>query len=80
MTKPRGRKASKDRRSGRHLNIDEFAGEGGPEEAAVLIAEVVSDLAKLARRHKLELLDHILSMAKLEAEVCVQMRSKRKLS
>ncbi len=44
------------------------------------IAETVADLSKLARRHRLEILDHLLGMAQLEAEEHLRLRSKRKLS
>jgi hypothetical protein len=70
--KPSGR----DRRS-RH---DEPRGEGGADEAAAFIAETVTDLKKLARRHRLEMLSHVLGMAQLEAEEHLRLRSKRKLS
>ena len=44
------------------------------------IAETVADLGKLARRHKLEILSHLLGMVQLEAEERLRLRSKRKLS
>ena len=44
------------------------------------IAETVAELVKLARRHRLEILDHLLGMAQLEAEERLRLRSKRKLS
>ncbi len=44
------------------------------------IAETVADLVKLAERHKLEILRHLLAMAQLEAEERLRLRSKRKLS
>jgi hypothetical protein len=55
-------------------------GEGGPEEAAAFIAENVAELIGLARRHKLEMLGHLLGMAQLEAEEHLRLRSKRRLS
>jgi hypothetical protein len=54
--------------------------EGGPDEAAAFIAETVAELARLARRHRLDLLSHLLGMAQLEAEERLRLRSKRKLS
>ena len=54
--------------------------EGGPDEAVAFIAETVADLVKLAKRHKLEILRHLLAMAQLEAEERLRLRSKRKLS
>jgi hypothetical protein len=44
------------------------------------IAETVAELAKLAKRHRLEILGHLLGMAQLEAEERLRLRSKRKLS
>ena len=46
---------------------DDPPGDGGPDEAAAFIAETVSGLAELARRHRLELLRHLLAMAEQEA-------------
>jgi len=51
-----------------------------PEEAVALIAESVPVLAKLARRHKLGMLAHLLGMTLMEAEEYLRVRSKRKLS
>ena len=55
-------------------------GDGGPDEAADLIAGAAADLAKMARRHKLGMLAFLLGMAQLEAEDHVRLRSKRNLS
>ena len=80
MTKagrPRKRvSSSKNKRS----RTDELREEGGPDEAAAFIAEAAADLAQLARRHKLDMLSHLLGMARLEAEEHLRLRSKRKLS
>jgi hypothetical protein len=54
--------------------------EGGPDEAVAFIAETVAELVKLAERHRLEVLSHLLGMAQLEAEERLRTRSKRKLS
>jgi hypothetical protein len=54
--------------------------EGGPDEAVAFIAETVAELVKLAERHRLEVLGHLLGMAQLEAEERLRTRSKRKLS
>jgi len=54
--------------------------EGGLDEAVAFIAETVAELAKLARRHRLDVLSHLLGMAQLEAEERLRLRSKRKLS
>ncbi len=59
---------------------DDPPGDGGPDEAAGFIAENVAELARLARRHNLGVLVHLLDMAQLEAEERVRLRSKRKLS
>ncbi len=68
--------SGRDRRS----RAEEPDGEGGPDEAVAFIAETVADLVKLAKRHKLEILRHLLAMAQLEAEERLRLRSKRKLS
>jgi hypothetical protein len=65
---------------GRRPSSDESNGEGGPDEAVAFIAESVAELAKLAKRHQLEILSHLLGMAQLEAEEHLRLRSKRKLS
>ena len=80
MSKPGGgrrRTASgRDRRS----TTVESIGEGGPDEAVAFIAETVAELVKLAERHRLEVLGHLLGMAQLEAEERLRTRSKHKLS
>jgi hypothetical protein len=58
----------------------EADGEGGPDEAVAFIAETVAELVKLAARHRLEVLRHLLEMAQLEADERLRTRSKRKLS
>ncbi|WP_424595355.1 hypothetical protein [Bradyrhizobium sp.] len=62
------------------MQHDEPGGEGGPDEAVAFIAESVVELARLARRHRLEILRHLLGMVQLEAEERLRLRSKRKLS
>src|ERR1700688_3659726 len=64
----------------RRSRAEEPSGEGGPDEAAAFIAETSADLSRLARRHRLDLLGHLLRMAQLEAEEHLRLRSKRKLS
>ena len=80
MKKPLGnvrrRPAGRDRRP----RTDDLVGDGGPEEAVVFIAESLPALAKLARRHKLDLLAHLLGMTLMEAEEYLRVRSRRKLS
>jgi hypothetical protein len=66
--------------SDRRSPTDESNGEGGPDEAVAFIAETVAELSKLAKRHRLEILSHLLGMAQLEAEERLRLRSKRKLS
>ena len=56
--------SGKDKRS----RTDELREEDGPDEAATFIAETAADLARLAGRHKLDVLSHLLGMARLEAE------------
>jgi hypothetical protein len=59
---------------------DEPPGDGGPDEAAMFIAETVAALAGLARRHDLKLLVRLLEMTRMEAEEFIRLRGKRKLS
>ncbi len=59
---------------------EERGGEGGPDEAVAFIAETVAELVKLAERHRLEVLSHLLGMAQLEAEERLRTRSRHKLS
>jgi hypothetical protein len=44
------------------------------------IAENVADLARLARRHNLEILVRLLEMAQMEAQDRIRHRGKRNLS
>ena len=64
----------------RRSPTDERGGEGGPDEAVAFIADTVAELVKLAERHRLEVLGHLLGMAQLEAEERLRTRSKHKLS
>jgi hypothetical protein len=59
---------------------DKYAGEGGPDEAAAVIAETVEELAQLARRHRLKMLDYLLGMTHLEAKECLRLRRPHRLS
>ncbi len=74
--KRRLRAAGKDH----HRTDGDPPGDGGPDEAAAFIAEAVSDLSRLAGRHRLDVLSHLLAMAQLEAEDHLRLRSRRKLS
>jgi hypothetical protein len=56
---------------------DNPPGDGGPDGALAYIAENVADLARLARRHDLELLVRLLEMAQMEAQERIQPRGKR---
>jgi hypothetical protein len=58
----------------------ELPGDGGPDEAASFIAEILGNLARLAQRHGLDHLRYLLAVAKLEAEEHVRLRSRRRLS
>ena len=64
----------------RFPRADEPGSDGGPDEAAAFIAETVADLARLAQRHRLDMLGHLLRMSQLEAEEHVRLRSKPVLS
>ena len=81
MTKVLGGRKRKASVRNRRLQADEPRGEeGGPDEAVAFIAETIAELIKLARRHRLDMLDHLLGMAQLEAEERLRLRSKRRLS
>jgi hypothetical protein len=54
--------------------------DGGADEAVALIAENLVELARLARRHRLEMLCHLLEMAQMEAAEHLRLRGKRNLS
>jgi hypothetical protein len=54
------------------IEADEPAGDGGPNEAARFIAGAVSELALMARVHRLDMLAHVLDMAQMEAEDLVR--------
>jgi hypothetical protein len=53
------------------------ARDGGPKEAAALIAQLLADLARRARRHKLRTLGLLLDMSLMEARKIAGLRSKR---
>jgi len=79
VTKP-GRKRSRAASSVRGRARGEEPGEGGADEAVAFIAEQVAALRKLAERHQLEVLHHLLGMTQLEADEHLRLRSRRKLS
>ena len=54
------------------------ARDGGPGEAAGFIAEAVTDLAQLARRHRLDVLGFLLDMSLMEAKETVGGKGTRK--
>jgi hypothetical protein len=56
---------------------DKSAGDGGPVEAASFVAEQLTDLARLARRHKLDVLGFLLDMSLMEAKEIAGRRGKR---
>ena len=76
----RKRKASGKKAESPTVGRAERGEEGGPDEAVAFIAETVAELVKLAERHRLEVLSHLLGMAQLEAEEHLRTRSKHKLS
>jgi hypothetical protein len=53
------------------------ARDGGPKEAASFIAEQLVFLARIARRHKLDLLGFVLDMGVMEAKKMVRLGGKR---
>jgi hypothetical protein len=64
----------------RRVPFDELPEEADPDEAVALIAEILAGLTGMARRHQLDVLTHLLSMAQLEAEEHVLLRSRGKLT
>jgi hypothetical protein len=48
------------------------AGGGGSVEAASYVSEAITELARLAERHDLDMLCYLLEMAKLEADDVVR--------
>jgi len=80
LTKKSGRgKRGTSGRTGSSQNGEQL-GDGGPDEAALFIAETVAALAVVARRHDLGMLIRLLEMAQMEAEEFVRLRRRRKLS
>ncbi len=79
MTTP-GRKRKRASPAGQRGSRGEEPGDGGADEAVAFIAEQVTNLRKLAERHKLDVLHYLLGMTKLEADEHLRLRSKRKLS
>jgi hypothetical protein len=66
-------------RSPREKTSDsELYGGGDSKEAAAFIAETTSELSRIARRHGLDTLRHLLDMTRLEAEEWL--RKRRRLS
>ena len=59
------------------IEADEPAGDGGPAEAAHFIAGAVSELALMARVHRLNVLAHVLDMAQMEADELVRAHAMR---
>jgi hypothetical protein len=52
--------------------------DGGPKEAADFIAEHLTDLARLARRHRLDTLGFLLDMGVMEAkEIALGKRTRK---
>ena len=80
LTKKSGRgKRGTSGRTGSSQNGEQL-GDGGPDEAALFIAETVAALAVLARRHELGMLIRLLEMAQMDAEEFVRLRGNRKPS
>ena len=59
---------------------DATTGDGDPDDALILIGAAATELAKLAQRHKFEVLDRLFAMARLEADEQLRARSRRTLS
>jgi hypothetical protein len=80
LTKTGGRRTRAPQGKGTSSPSDEPPGEGGPDEATAFIAESVAELARIARRHRLDLLGYLLELAQMEAEERLRLRGKRNLS
>jgi hypothetical protein len=80
LTKTGRRRTPKSSGKERRSPTDDPPGDGGPDEAVAFIAETAADLARLARRHKLEVLVRLLEMTHMEAQERIRLRSKRNLS
>jgi hypothetical protein len=78
VARPGKRRARAARAAGGSRN--EELGEGGADEAVAFIAEQAAGLRKLAGRHKLDVLHHLLGMTLLEADEHLRLRTRRKLS
>ncbi|KWV46842.1 hypothetical protein AS156_20630 [Bradyrhizobium macuxiense] len=59
---------------------DGTGGEDSPDDALVLIGAAATEFAKLAQRHKFEVLERLLAMTRLEADEQLRARSRRKPS
>ena len=75
--KPRTSRAKASNKNQRSPGKTAYGG-GGPEDAAVLIAGTAAELSKVAKRHGLHMLKHLLDMVQLEADNWL--RKKRSLS
>jgi hypothetical protein len=80
LSKPKRKKKRASAHGESRSRREEPPGEGGPEDAVNFIAETVASLARLARRHELDLLTYLLAMAQLEAEEQIKILRRRKLS
>jgi hypothetical protein len=80
LGKPGGKRKKKSSPRRLRSPASEPPGEGGPDEAAGFIAETLGNLARLARRHRLDHLRYLLAVAQLEAEEHLRLRSRRRLS
>jgi hypothetical protein len=47
---------------------DKPPGDGGPGEAARFLVGAIADLARVAHRHRLDMIGYLLDMAHMEAE------------
>jgi hypothetical protein len=78
------RKAARKRKrssvTGRRVAVNGSPEEADPDETAAFMAGVLASLVRMARRHRLDVLTYLLSMAQLEAEEHVRFRSRQKLS
>lgn len=58
------------------LQTQNGTADGGPAEAASFIFGTVTELAQLARQHRLDMLGYLLDMALLEADDVMRRKAK----
>lgn len=60
-----------------HSQAGEPRGDGGPDEAAHYLRNVIAELSQMAHRHRHDMLAYLLDMALLEANDLIERSGKR---